>query len=105
MRFPIMVMGPKPLAKRKGDKAMRYLWLALLAPLTACSYTTFITGADEHGGTVNFVTHFTEDGALDAANDHCQQFGKVARIAHNDPASNTMTFTCEPPEERPHTRK
>jgi hypothetical protein len=76
---------------------VRYLYLLLLASLAACSYTMPITGADENGGTVNLVTRYGEDGALEAANDHCHGYNRVARIVHNDQASNTMTFTCEVP--------
>ena len=34
---------------------MRTLALLLLIPLGACSYTTYLSGADENGGTVNLV--------------------------------------------------
>jgi hypothetical protein len=79
---------------------MRYLYLLILAPLAACSYTMPITGADENGGTVNLVTRYGEDSALEAANDHCHDYHRVARILHNDQPSNTMTFTCEEPDRR-----
>jgi hypothetical protein len=76
---------------------MKYLCLLLLVPLGACSYTTYLTGADEHGGTVNLVTELSQDGALEKANAHCHKYNLVARVSGTDPASNTMTFTCEPP--------
>jgi hypothetical protein len=77
---------------------MRYLWLALLMPLAACSYAMPITGADENGGTVNLVaTAYGEDNAMEAAKDHCGKYHRVARKLHNDQGSNTQTFTCEVP--------
>ena len=75
---------------------MRYLGLALLFFLGACSYTTYLTGADENGGTVNLVTEFSHDSAVAKANDHCRQYKLVARVIRTDPQSNTMTFACQP---------
>jgi hypothetical protein len=90
--------GARPRSNRKGTQAMRYLWLALVMPLAACSYTMPLTGADENGGTVNLVaTPYGEDNAMDIAKDHCSKYHRVARMAHNEPSSNTMTFTCEQP--------
>ena len=76
---------------------MRFLYLLLLAPLAACSYTTYLSHADAHGGTVNLVTDLSRDSALEKANDHCHQYNLVARIVSSDPASNSMTFACQPP--------
>jgi hypothetical protein len=83
---------------------MKTLCLLLLLPLGACSYTNYLSGADENGGTVNLVTPMTEDAALASAKEHCHKYGRVARIGHNDQASNTMTFTCEIPDEVPAAR-
>jgi hypothetical protein len=78
---------------------MRYLWLALVVPLAACSYTMPLTGADENGGTVTRVaTAYGEDVAMDVAKDHCSQYHRVARKGRTDFGSNTMTFTCEVPD-------
>ena len=77
---------------------MRLFFLLPLIPLAACAYTMPITGADENGGTVNLVTRYGEDGALEAANAHCHGYNRVARVIHNDQASNTMTFTCQAPD-------
>jgi hypothetical protein len=75
---------------------MRYLWLALLAPLAACSSMMPVTGADENGGTVRLVaTAYGEDNAMDAAREHCSQYHRIARKLRTDVSSNTMTFTCE----------
>jgi hypothetical protein len=81
------------------SRAMRtYLWLALAAPLAACASLLPITGADENGGTVNLVaTGYGEDAAREAAQQHCEKYHRLARMAHNDQASNSMTFTCEDP--------
>jgi hypothetical protein len=75
---------------------MRYIWLALLAPLAACSSIMPVTGADENGGTVRLVaTAYGEDNAMEAARDHCGQYHRTARKLRTDVSSNTMTFTCE----------
>ena len=76
---------------------MRFLYLLLLAPLAACSYTTYLSDADEHGGTINLVTELSRDSALEKANAHCAQYKLVARIVSSDPASNSMRFACQPP--------
>ncbi len=77
---------------------MRFLFLLFLAPmLAACSYTTYLSGADEHGGTINLVTDISRDSAIEKANEHCQQYKLVAQIVSSDPASNSMRFACIPP--------
>jgi hypothetical protein len=76
---------------------MKYLSLLLLAPLAGCAYTTYLSGADEHGGTVNLVTSLTQDSAVQKASDHCHQYHLVARVTSMDQASNSMTFICQPP--------
>lgn len=75
---------------------MRLLFLLLLAPLAACSYTTYLSGADEHGGRVNLVTELSQDSAVEKANDHCRRYNLSARITGTDLASSTMTFVCQP---------
>ena len=75
---------------------MRYLGVLLLAlPLAACSYTLYLSGADEHGGTVNMVTQINKDDAVAKANEHCRQYNKSARILTTDPASSSLTFSCQ----------
>lgn len=84
---------------RESAKQMKFLSLALLIPLGACSYLSPITGGSENGGTVNYVvTRYGEDAAMDAAKDHCSKYDRNARELRLDAASNTMTFTCEVPE-------
>jgi hypothetical protein len=75
---------------------MRCLWLLLLIPVAACSYTTYLTGADEKGGTVNMVTELSHDSAVAKANEHCHQYNRVAQVTGTDTASNTLTFSCVP---------
>jgi hypothetical protein len=83
---------------QKGRAMRRYLWLTLAAPLAACASILPITGADENGGTVNMVaTPYGEDAAMEAARRHCEKYHRLARLANNDQASNSMTFTCEDP--------
>ena len=76
---------------------MRLLVLALLAPLAGCSYATYVSNGDEHGGTVNLVTGLTHDGAVENAKDHCAKYKLAAVIVSNDTASNSMTFVCQRP--------
>lgn len=79
-----------------GRPDMRILWLALLAPLAACSSIMPVTGGDENGGTVHLVaTAYGEDNAMDTARDHCAQYHRTARKLRTDIGSNTMSFTCE----------
>jgi hypothetical protein len=78
---------------------MKYLGLFFLGVLGGCSYAMPITGASENGGTVNLVaTSYGEDNAMEAAQRHCDQFHRVARMLHHDESSNTLSFTCEAPE-------
>jgi hypothetical protein len=72
-----------------------FLLLALAVSLGACSYTLYLSGADEHGGTVNMVTQLNKDDAVEKANEHCRQYGRTARIIHTDPQSSSMTFSCQ----------
>lgn len=77
---------------------MRYLGLLVLplvVSLGGCSYTLYLSGADEHGGTVNMVTQLNKDDAVAKANEHCGQFGRTARIIRTDPQSSTLTFSCQ----------
>jgi hypothetical protein len=74
---------------------MRFWVLLLLVPLGACSYTTYLSNADENGGTVNMVTDFNHDGAVDKAKEHCAQYHREARIADEDRQSNTLSFVCQ----------
>ena len=77
---------------------MKYLALLFLPVLGACSYTTYISGADEHGGTVNLVTGLSRDSAVEKAKAYCQNYHREARITATDLASNSMTFECDLPE-------
>ena len=77
---------------------MRTLALLLLIPLGACSYTTYLSGADENGGTVNLVTQIGMDSAVEKANAHCHQYNRVARVIRTDQQSSSLTFVCEQAE-------
>ncbi|HUO03073.1 MAG TPA: hypothetical protein VMU31_09855 [Rhizomicrobium sp.] len=77
---------------------MRYWRLLLLLPLAGCSYTMYLSGADEHGGTVNMVTEMGQDAALQKAKDHCAQYHLDARVLSTDLPSGTMRFSCQPAE-------
>ncbi len=77
-----------------------YLWLVLLAPLAACSFAMPVTDADENGGTVNLVTNpYGTGAALKAAQHHCDQYHRRARMLQSDQASNSMTFSCYDPNQ------
>ena len=72
--------------------------LLFLLPLVGCSYTMYLSGADEHGGTVNLVTNLSQDAAIEKAKEHCEQYHLAARILTTDLASGTMRFSCQPAE-------
>jgi hypothetical protein len=74
---------------------VRYLCLLFLIPLAACSYTTYLSDADEHGGTVNLVTELNKASAVEKANEHCHKYNLVARVTRTDPQSNTLAFVCQ----------
>jgi hypothetical protein len=75
---------------------VRYIGLLLcLLPLGGCSYTMYLSDADQHGGTVNFVTDWAQDSAFDKAKEHCAHYDRVARRGVTNLASATMTFYCE----------
>lgn len=82
----------------EGVKDMRIAVLLLLAALAGCSYTTYLSGADENGGTVNMVTQLNKDSAVEKANEHCRKYDKVARVIGNDRQSSTLTFVCQKPD-------
>jgi hypothetical protein len=77
---------------------MRIAALLLVVPLAGCSYTTYLSGADENGGTVNMVTQLNKDSAVEKANAHCQKYNRAARIIRTDPQSSSLTFTCQNPD-------
>jgi len=77
---------------------MRFAALLLCAVLAGCSYTTYLSGADENGGTVNMVTQLNKDDAIEKANAHCAQYHKAARVVGTDPQSSTLTFSCQVPD-------
>lgn len=77
---------------------MRVWRLLLLLPLAGCSYTEYLSSADENGGTVNMVTEMGQDTAIKKANDHCAQYHLAARVLQMDLPSGTMRFSCQPPE-------
>jgi hypothetical protein len=79
------------------DVMKRLVVLLLLLPLAGCSYTMYLSGADERGGTVNLVPELGMDDALEKANDHCHQYNRVARVISRDQASSTIRFACQPP--------
>jgi hypothetical protein len=69
--------------------------LLLLLPLGSCSFTTYLSGADENGGTVIFVTDWSQESAVEKAKDHCHQYNRVARVVETDLGSGTITFVCQ----------
>jgi hypothetical protein len=75
--------------------------LLCLLPLGGCSYTMYLTDADQRGGTVNFVTEWAQDSAFEKAKDHCRKYNRVARLGVTNLGSGTMTFFCEDPNAHP----
>jgi hypothetical protein len=78
----------------KVIQVMRYLCLLLVVTLGGCSYT-YLSGADEKGGTVNLVTDFNKDSAVRTAKEHCHEYNRVARVTVSDGQSNTLSFVCQ----------
>jgi hypothetical protein len=77
---------------------MKSIWFIVPVLLAGCSYAMPISGGSENGGTVNLVaTSYGEDNAMEAAQRHCDQYHRVARMLHHDESSNSMSFTCEVP--------
>jgi hypothetical protein len=74
---------------------MKFWCLLVLLPLAGCSYALSLSGADEHGGTVNMVTTNTQDEALAKANEHCGEYHLAARVLKTDLAAGTMQFSCQ----------
>jgi hypothetical protein len=74
---------------------MKFWRLLLLLPLAGCAYALSLSGADEHGGTVNMVTTNTQDDALAKATEHCSQYHRVARVIKTDLAAGTVQFSCQ----------
>jgi hypothetical protein len=75
---------------------MKYVGLFFALVLAGCSYAMPISGASENSGTVNLVSpSYGEDNAMEAAQRHCDQYHRRARMLHHDEASNSMSFTCQ----------
>ena len=79
---------------RQVLRAKRYMCLLLFVAVGGCSYT-YLTGADEKGGTVNLVTEFNRDDAVEMAKAHCHEYNRVARFTVSDRQSNTLSFVCQ----------
>lgn len=69
--------------------------LAAILGLSACAPS--LQGGNEAGGIFSQVTNFNRAEAFTAAEAHCKQFGKAARISGTDALYNTMTFDCVAP--------
>jgi hypothetical protein len=72
---------------------MRLLMVVMLAALAGCAPTV---DATELGGVVNYTT--TPGGAIQAANAHCQKYGRVARATQISHYTGYVTFSCERPD-------
>ena len=75
---------------------MKLLYLIPLLALAGCSYSLYLSDADEHGGRVNLVTDLNHEDAVAKAKDHCHQYNLGSRIVNYDAASSSMTFSCQP---------
>lgn len=85
---------------------MRYRLLCLIVSVLAvagCSHTMYLSDADRHGGTVNFVTTWSEDAAFEKAKAHCAQYHLEARRTMSVPGTATLQFLCEDPSRHPFT--
>jgi hypothetical protein len=81
---------------------MRYAGLLpCLLLLSGCGYTQYLSDADQHGGTVNFVDDWSQDAAFDKAKAHCAQYHRDARRVMSVPGTDTLKFLCEEPGVHP----
>lgn len=69
--------------------------------LAACA-SVELTGANERGGIVSvrgglMRSAGDQTDAFNLANEHCKEFGRVARISGTDLQRRTMTFDCVSP--------
>lgn len=72
---------------------MRATIILVALMLTSCAST--LDGATERGGTVTNARDMSD--AFDVANDHCKQYGLVARVTGTDDVANTLRFDCIKP--------
>jgi hypothetical protein len=84
----------RPVGPEEVLQVMRYPCLLLLTILGGCTYT-YLSGADEKGGTVNLVTEFSQDRAIEMAKEHCREYNRMARVTVSDRQSNTLSFVCQ----------
>jgi hypothetical protein len=67
--------------------------LVLLLLCACAAFEPKVTG-NEAGGIVMRDRGSTDDDLLAAADSHCGQFNKVARISGRNPMDNSLTFDC-----------
>lgn len=68
--------------------------MGLLLTLALCACAPRLDFANEAGGVINRTGSIGSDRAYKLAEDHCQQYGKIARISGRDVLTNTMRFDC-----------
>ncbi len=66
----------------------------LLAMLALAGCAPRLAFSNEAGGVINRTGSLGNDRAYALAENHCQQFGKVARIAGRNLLTNTQRFDC-----------
>jgi len=70
---------------------------ASLMALAMAGCAPSLSGANQAGGIIEHSTAGNRDQAFAIANDHCKQFGRIARISGTDVLDSTMTFDCVRP--------
>ena len=71
---------------------MRLVIIASLALLASCAPR--LVFANEAGGVVKRTGSLGSDRAYALAENHCKQYGKIARIAGRDILTNSIRFDC-----------
>jgi hypothetical protein len=71
---------------------MRGLIIVIALAASACAPR--LDFANEAGGVINRTGSIGSDRAYKMAEDHCSQYGKIARISGRDVLTNTMRFDC-----------
>lgn len=72
-----------------------YAALLTMAALGGCAAT--MEAANEAGGIVNLNYNMGQAAGFQKANEHCQKFGKVARVTAQNEIRNTLAFDCVTP--------
>lgn len=69
-------------------------WAGLVAAIGLSGCAPSLQGANEVGGMIHVGPSINNGAALKLADDHCRQYGKVARVSGENVWNSTMSFDC-----------